>query len=67
MFGVMLFLPILCLSICIAMNRSEVTSHLKTNLVKYLGISSLRQVVPLITLLYLIMFYVNHCDMLRLI
>jgi hypothetical protein len=41
--------------------------HPKTNLVKYLGISSLRQVVPLITLLYLIMFSVNHCDMLRII
>jgi hypothetical protein len=31
------------------------------------GISSIRQVVPLITLLYLIMFPVNHCDMLRII
>jgi hypothetical protein len=30
-------------------------------------ISSHRQVVPLITLLYLIMFSGNHCDMLRLI
>jgi hypothetical protein len=31
------------------------------------GISSLKQVVPLITFLYLIMFDVNHYDMLRLI
>jgi hypothetical protein len=38
------------------MSSSEVTSHLKTKLVKYLGISSLRQVVSLITFLYLIMF-----------
>jgi hypothetical protein len=41
---------------CIATSSSVVTSHLKTKLVKYLGISSLRQVVPLITFLYLIMF-----------
>jgi hypothetical protein len=41
--------------ICIAMSSSEVTSYLKTKLVKYLRISSLRQVVPLITFLYLIM------------
>jgi hypothetical protein len=48
-------------------SSSEVTSQQKTKLVKYLGISSLRQVVLLITLLYLIMFSVNHCDMLKLI
>jgi hypothetical protein len=30
-------------------------------------ISSLMQVVPLITPFYLIMFAINHCDMLRLI
>jgi hypothetical protein len=48
-------------------SSSEVTSQPKTKLVKYVGISSLRQVVLLITLLYLIMFSVNHCDMLRLI
>jgi hypothetical protein len=42
--------------VCIATSSSEVTSHLKTKLVRYLGISSLRQVVPLITFLYLIMF-----------
>jgi hypothetical protein len=41
--------------VCIATSSSEVTSHLKTKLVKCFGISSLRQVVPLITLLYLIM------------
>jgi hypothetical protein len=29
-------------------------------------ISSLKQVVPLLTSFYLIMFIVNHCDMLRL-
>jgi hypothetical protein len=49
------------------MSSSEVTRNLKINLEKYLGISSLRQVMPLITLLYLIMFSVNQCDMLRLI
>jgi hypothetical protein len=51
--------------VCIATNSSEVTCHLKITLVP--GISSLRQVVPLITPFYLIMFAVNHCDMLRLI
>jgi hypothetical protein len=56
MYGVLLFLSTSCLFVCIAMSSSEVTSHLKTKLVKYLGISSLRQVVPLITLLYLTMF-----------
>jgi hypothetical protein len=55
MFGVMLIFSY-SMFVCIAMSSSEVTSHLKTKLVKYLGISSLRQVVPLITLLYLIMF-----------
>jgi hypothetical protein len=44
---------------------SEVTGILKIILVP--GISSPRQVVPLITPFYLIMFVVNHCDMLRLI
>jgi hypothetical protein len=39
--------------VCIATISSEVTSHLKIILVP--GISSLRQVVPLITFLYLIM------------
>jgi hypothetical protein len=42
--------------VCIATTSSEVTSHLKINLEKYLGILSLTQVVPLITFLYLIMF-----------
>jgi hypothetical protein len=55
MVGVMLIFSY-SMFVCIAMSSSEVTSHLKTKLVKYLGISSLRQVVPLITLLYLIMF-----------
>jgi hypothetical protein len=53
--------------VCIATSSSEVTSHLKTKLVKYLGILSLSQVVALITPFYLIMFVVNHCDRLRLI
>jgi hypothetical protein len=51
--------------VCIATTSSEVTSRLKIILVP--EISSLRQVVPLITPFYLIMFYINHCDMLRLI
>jgi hypothetical protein len=50
MFGVMLIFAY-TMSICIATSSSEVTSHLKINLEKYLGISSLRQVVPLITFL----------------
>jgi hypothetical protein len=56
MFCVLLFLCTSCLFVCIATSSSEVMNHLKTKLVKYLGISSLRQVVPLITFLYLIMF-----------
>jgi hypothetical protein len=52
MFGVMLILPTPCLFVLLS--SSEVMSHLKTRLVP--GISSLRQVVPLITFLYLIMF-----------
>jgi hypothetical protein len=40
--------------VCIATFRSEVMSHLKSKLVP--GISSLRQVVPLITSFYTIMF-----------
>jgi hypothetical protein len=55
MFGVMLIFAY-TMFVCIAMSSSEVTSHLKTKLVKYLGISSVRQVVALITFLYLIMF-----------
>jgi hypothetical protein len=51
--------------VCIATFSSEVTSHLKSKLVP--KILSPRQVVPLITPFYLIMFAVNHCDMLRLI
>jgi hypothetical protein len=38
MFGVLLFLSTSYLFVCIAMTRSEVTSHLKTKLVWYLGI-----------------------------
>jgi hypothetical protein len=64
MFGVMLIFDY-AMFVCIATISSDVTSHLKSKLVP--GISSLRQVVPLITPFYLIMFAVNHCDMLRLI
>jgi hypothetical protein len=67
MFGILLFLCTSYLFVCIATSSSEVTSHPKTNLVKYQGISSLRQVVPFITPFYLIMSAGNHCDMLRLI
>jgi hypothetical protein len=54
MLGVMLFLYIPCLSVCIVTHRSEVTRNLKTNLVEYLV--SKRQVVSLITFFDLIMF-----------
>jgi hypothetical protein len=53
MFGVMLIFAY-TMFVCIATTSSEVTSHLKTKLVP--GISCLRQVVPLITFLYPIMF-----------
>jgi hypothetical protein len=56
-----------CLFVCFATSSSEVTRNLKINLEKYLGISRLKQVVPLITFLYLRMFPINHRDMLRLI
>jgi hypothetical protein len=36
----------------IATSSNEVTCHLKTKLVKYLEILSLRQVVPLITFIF---------------
>jgi hypothetical protein len=63
MFGVMLIFPMPCLFVLL---RIAVRSGiLKIILVP--GISSPRQVVPLITPFYLIMFDVNHCDMLRLI
>jgi hypothetical protein len=52
MFGVMLILPISCLSVLLRL--AVRTSHLKIILVP--GISSLRQVVPLITSFYLVMF-----------
>jgi hypothetical protein len=42
--------------VCISTTSSEVTSHLKIILV--LGISSPRQVVPLITFTYPIMFFI---------
>jgi hypothetical protein len=53
MFGVMLIFAY-TMSVCIATSSREVMSHRKINMVP--GISSLRQVVCLITLLYLIMF-----------
>jgi hypothetical protein len=62
----MSFLPILCLTKCIATNKSEVAMHLKYQLEKYLELhqkascaldhSSLPNNIS-----------VNHCDMLRLI
>jgi hypothetical protein len=42
--------------VCIATFSSEDTSHLKSKLVP--GISSPRQVVPLITFIYPIMFFI---------
>jgi hypothetical protein len=51
--------------VCIAMISSEVTRIGRSSWC--LEILSLRKVVPLITPFYLIMFVVNHCDMLRLI
>jgi hypothetical protein len=36
MFGVLLFLSTSCLFVCVATSSSEVTSHPKTNLVRYL-------------------------------
>jgi hypothetical protein len=56
-------LPMSCLFILLRIAvRSE---NLKIILVA--GILSPRQVVPLISSIYLIMFAVNNCDMLRLI
>jgi hypothetical protein len=49
--------------VCIATTSSEGTSHLKSKLVP--RILSLWQVVPLITHFYLIIFTINHCDMLK--
>jgi hypothetical protein len=54
MFGVLLFLSDLCLFVCIAMNRGEVTRILKTKLVP--GNLESKECVPLITFLYPIMF-----------
>jgi hypothetical protein len=55
MFGVMLIFAY-ALFVCIATFSSEVTSHLKSKLVP--EISSPRQVVPLITFIYPIMFFI---------
>jgi hypothetical protein len=52
------------MSICIATFSSKVTNHLKSKLVP--GILSPRQVVPLTTFIYPIMFSINHCGMHRL-
>jgi hypothetical protein len=51
--------------VCIAMTSSEVTSHLKSKLVP--GISSARQVVPLITYFLPSHVLVNHNDLHKLI
>jgi hypothetical protein len=67
MFGLLLFLNTSCLFVYIATSSSEVTSHQKTKLVKYLGILSLRQVVPLDHFYLPNNIPVNHCDMLKLI
>jgi hypothetical protein len=67
MFWCNVIITIICSFICIAMNRSEVTRNVKINFGEVPGVASVRQVVPLITLLYLIIFSVNHYDMLRLI
>jgi hypothetical protein len=42
-----------------AMSSSEVTRNLKINLETYLGISSLKQVVPLIAFLNIIMLLIT--------
>jgi hypothetical protein len=52
MFGVMLILPILCFFVFL---RIEL-GHENLKIILVLGISSLRQVVPLITPFYPIMF-----------
>jgi hypothetical protein len=53
MFGVMLIFAY-TMFVCIDTFSSEDTSHLKSKLIP--GISSARQVVPLITSFYLLMF-----------
>jgi hypothetical protein len=50
-FGIMLFLSIKCLMVCIVANRGEVTRNLKPNFVEIPGIASKRQVVSLIAFL----------------
>jgi hypothetical protein len=50
--------------VCIATTSSEVMSHMKSKLEP--GISRPRQVVPLITFFYPIMFFINHIDLHRL-
>jgi hypothetical protein len=63
MFGVMLILHIPCFLYCYDYQRG----YENLRIILMPRILSLRQVVPLITPFYLIMFAVNHCDMLRLI
>jgi hypothetical protein len=46
MFDVMLFLSIVCLSVCIATSRSEVTRNLKTKLEKYLELHQKGKLCP---------------------
>jgi hypothetical protein len=46
MFGVMLFLNIVCLSICFVANRSEVTRNLKLQFEKYLELYQKGKLCP---------------------
>jgi hypothetical protein len=60
MFGVMLFLPSLCLSICIVMIEARLRG---TYIIHWRSTwNCTRQVVPLITLLYPIMLSVRHAQ-----
>jgi hypothetical protein len=46
MFGVMLFVFIICLFVCIATSRSEVTRNLKPNFEKYLELHQKGKLCP---------------------
>jgi hypothetical protein len=45
-FGVMLFLPITCLFVCIAVNKSKVTRKLKLQMEKYLELHQKGKLYP---------------------
>jgi hypothetical protein len=63
-------ISIICLIVCIDTSTGEVTRTRCPTFGTASGqqvIASHRQVVPLITPFYLIVFVVNHCDMLRFI